>query len=243
MIRLQEKTPDVYCSQSRDFQLLCRLYDCVINGVKLNVDGVSKITDTSKCRTNLLPLLERKLGFFTKQTFNDETIRYILSAFPIMVKNKGSLKAVKQAINTFLKVKNVNSDVTIWYIDKAETEYRTGVANQTLVIGLSTNMRDVTVLEELFKYILPAGFTYSFYFYETLEERNTFTYQHNAKVLYVSDNINSALRSNSDNRTGVENRLLNAVNTIELIADDTDYTEGYPINDQLEVREYPKDNN
>ena len=38
MIKLQDYTPDIYYSESRDFQFIGRLFDLVLNYVKTNVD-------------------------------------------------------------------------------------------------------------------------------------------------------------------------------------------------------------
>ena len=40
MLRLENNTPSIYCQKSRDFQLFCRLYDVVNNGVKFDIDSI-----------------------------------------------------------------------------------------------------------------------------------------------------------------------------------------------------------
>lgn len=47
--RLQNNVPEVYVKESRDFQLLCRLYDCILNGVKFDIDSMLNITDSKSC--------------------------------------------------------------------------------------------------------------------------------------------------------------------------------------------------
>ena len=116
MIRLQDKTPEVYCSESRDFQLFCRLYDCVVNGIKFDIDTIPDILDAMTCRSSMLQLLQTKVGFFTNKQLTDDALRYVLTAFPMMVKNKGSLKAVQQAVNVFFKVNGIRSEVQIWSV-------------------------------------------------------------------------------------------------------------------------------
>lgn len=37
---MQEMVPEVYCRESRDFQILCRAYDSVLSGVKFDVDTI-----------------------------------------------------------------------------------------------------------------------------------------------------------------------------------------------------------
>ena len=53
VIRVQEMTPQVYTEDSRDFQLLSRLYDSVFNGVKFDTDSILSLIDTKSCRRNM----------------------------------------------------------------------------------------------------------------------------------------------------------------------------------------------
>ena len=51
IINVQEMTPQIYTEESRDFQLLSRLYDCVFNGMKFDTDSIVELIDTQQCRT------------------------------------------------------------------------------------------------------------------------------------------------------------------------------------------------
>ena len=93
LVRLQNNTPNVYTNESRDFQLFCRLYDCVNNGFLYDSDTITDIIDTSMCRSSLLSLLQTKVGFFEDTSqLDDRGLRIILGAYPIIIKNKGSWK-------------------------------------------------------------------------------------------------------------------------------------------------------
>ena len=113
LFRVQTNTPRVYYNESRDFQVLGRLYDCVINGVKYDIDSMSYLTDSRKIRARVLQLLQTKLGFLTKKEYNDHDIRYVLRAFPVMLKNKGTILAVQQAVNVFLKLNKIKSAIKV----------------------------------------------------------------------------------------------------------------------------------
>ena len=89
-IRLQENLPLVYEENSRDFQLLGRLYDCVINGVKNDIDNLIYINNPDYCYSNILELLKTKVGFFTSKHFSDRELRHTLKVFSILLKNKGA---------------------------------------------------------------------------------------------------------------------------------------------------------
>ena len=58
LFRIQDKTPEVYTSTSRDFQLIGRLYDCIINGVKFDIDSILDIINTDFIDSKLLKLLQ-----------------------------------------------------------------------------------------------------------------------------------------------------------------------------------------
>ena len=118
VIRVENNVPTVYCNDSRDFQLLCRLYTAVVNSVKFDIDTMQYLTSTAQCKAKVLELLATQLGFLTSNEYEDDKLRYILQAFPDMVKNKGSLKAIKQCVNTFLKIYNVRTNIIVCILQK-----------------------------------------------------------------------------------------------------------------------------
>ena len=224
MIRLQDKTPEVYCAESRDFQLFCRLYDCVVNGIKFDIDTIPDILDGMTCRSSMLQLLQTKVGFFTNKRLTDDALRYVLTAFPIMIKNKGSLKAIQQAVNVFFKVNGIKSEVQIWAVSEPTQVYDTWVEDHTIVIGINSIIKDVSLLEEIFRYILPTGFGYYFYFYNQVDEITSYLQEHKATLLFTSDNINSQVRAIKDIYDGNDdaiNRLLNGIDTMGIASVDT----------------------
>ena len=221
MLRLQDKTPSVYCDESRDFQLLCRLYDCVYNALLYDVSTMTNILNTKECRNNMLPLLQTKLGFYTNHSMDNTSLRYILQSFPIVVKNKGSYNAIVQTLNTFLKIHNINSSVTVYYTLEEMTLYNKYVVpDNTVLIGVNTSFQDTSLLDEVFKYILPVGVGYYFYFYSDITAFDQYQIEEKAKLLFVSDNINSQVRGSVPTYSEDEkNRLIGAVDTVNIIND------------------------
>ena len=88
MIRYQEMVPDYYIEKSRDFQVLCRMYDFAMNGLKYNIDSMQSLTDTRNIKDTVLPLLGDKFGIYDKEAYAN---RQMLEALPIAIKYKGSL--------------------------------------------------------------------------------------------------------------------------------------------------------
>ena len=90
MFRLQNNTPSYYVNNSRDFQLFCRLYDYINNGVKFDIDSIININDPLKINDRLLNLYGSKVGFFTNKNINTNEI--IWETTP---KREGNLKSSK----------------------------------------------------------------------------------------------------------------------------------------------------
>ena len=167
--RLTNNVPDVYVNQSRDFQLLLRLYDSMFSGTKLDIDSMQGLINTSKSRNSILPLLATKVGFFTNLEINDEKLRILLDGFPCLVKNKGSLLAVKQALNLYLKMEHIKANIIISYSNVETIIGGSRILDHTLNIGSDKTLKNPQILQEIFKYILPIGFSYRFYSFYSLD--------------------------------------------------------------------------
>lgn len=150
MFRLQQNVPDVYPQQSRDFQIFCRAYDSLFNGVKYGVDSLSHTTNTMECNNSLLGLLANKLGLFTTLNVPDNDLRYILCAFPYLIRYKGSYQAIEYAVRVFQRMAMISNLGYTIYMD---------TANRQIIITFSDNISDDTLLYELMSYILPTGYT------------------------------------------------------------------------------------
>ena len=85
MIKLQELTPKVFYTKSRDFQFIGRLYDIVLNAAKTDADAIRYINDTSTCDSTLLNLLASTLGF--KATTPDNQTLNLLKRCPVVFGN------------------------------------------------------------------------------------------------------------------------------------------------------------
>ena len=90
--RIKDSVPEIYLKESRDFQLLCDLYDLVNSGVKFDIDTITHLSDTNFCRGAMLRLLQEKLGLTLRDEVTDDTLRKILKCFPFIIRNKGYMK-------------------------------------------------------------------------------------------------------------------------------------------------------
>lgn len=151
MFRLQDNTPEVYVNNSRDFQLFCRVYDCLVNGVRFDINSMTNVLDAMTINDNMLPLLSTKLGFFTKENIPNDVLRVILKSFPYAVKNKGSVRGIQYAVCAILKMEGT-FEIPEIIIDN--DEYIVRIYTQVDII----NKRP---LRAYLEYIVPLGYDVS----------------------------------------------------------------------------------
>lgn len=161
IIRLDKKVPVNYVAESRDMQTLLRLLTMATSNVKLNADNIKYVNNPLIINNRLLGLLCTKLGFYTRKQFKDDELRYTLDIFNYLVRNKGSRKSITEAIKLFFYINNISG------------KYVIDVNDQTREVGiyLDIELRDTTLLEEIFRYILPTGYFFKIYFYKEANNR------------------------------------------------------------------------
>lgn len=148
MFRTQDNVSNNYINQSRDFQLISRLYDLTYNSSRYNISKMLDLNDPYRIPDNLLPLLATKVGFFTEKTIPTDLMRNILATFSEAVKNKGTMKAVGLALIAVLNYEN-----------KPHNSYSIEYENSTnrLVISLINDIENREALSEYLRYVLPCG--------------------------------------------------------------------------------------
>lgn len=166
MIRLQDLTPDVYYKQSRDFQLIGRLYDLVLNYTKTNTTLVNNVTLSDNTDTQLIDLLATTLGFKAIHTYNVKQLVSVCSCLSEILKNKGTKKAIELAVYAILNAEGIFLTEQVDLNDLVQISYQTDDDNprpiRELKIVIPAQMQDTTLLRDLLDYILPAGFSARF---------------------------------------------------------------------------------
>lgn len=155
MFRLQNNVPEIYVSESRDFQLFCRLVDFLVNATKYNIDSITDVLDTTKINDNILSLLATKLGFFPKYHYDSNTLRYMLAAFPYMMKYKGTKKAIEIAVTTILK-SEANTEIPV--INVINVDDAGDLTYKIEIYTLTKKLESRLALEELLTYVIPTGY-------------------------------------------------------------------------------------
>lgn len=224
IIQIEKLTPDEYIEQSRDFQLLGRLFDCVINGAKLNSDSILFMLNTVAINDNYLELLKTKVGLIQDLDLTDDELRYVLQAFPYLVRRKGSISAIKEMLNMCLKIFNINATFRI-----ERSTGNTVVNNVTLdehsfAIGIDTVLKSDALIKILAKYLMPPGFLLYIYYYMDTGLSEDYAYEDDVELLYVSNNINSRVQRLTDINSYMGD-VVGGVDVMELDSTDSNVSE------------------
>lgn len=190
MIRYQEMVPDYYIEASRDFQVLCRMYDFVMNSLKFNIDSIEKLTDTRNVKDTILPLLGDKLGIYDKEAYSN---RQLLEALPIAIKYKGSLKSVNVLLNAFLDSMDVFDTAVALHSKDEESAadiseiLRRPIGPYSIVIVLSTfpSLTNLHVLDTYLKMVIPTGLKIEYMFGVSKEYFDKFKYKEYTFLFYT----------------------------------------------------------
>ena len=160
LIRTKNNVPQPYVSESRDFQIFTRVLDFSQNSVKFDIDSMINILDTDLISGNYLDRLKSKLGFFTNSTYDDRTMRIVLSAFPYIMRYKGSEEGIRRCVNTYLNVMGVDGGSRIdIYNNIATYKY-------TVRVGISGVPHSTQILKDMLSYVLPSGYVLEIYSYK-----------------------------------------------------------------------------
>lgn len=213
VFRTSEHTPDVYSRKSRDFQLFCAIFDVLFGALKYDINSIRDITDTSQCNERLLPYLQTKLGFYTNLKISGEDLRLILQAFPTIVHNKGSRIGIQQAIQVYLKLQGLDADsevkITNYIPNDDENSY-------VVDIGITSKLTDTSVLTEILKYVLPAGYKLKYSFLLNDETKDNIEYKDSVTIVSAQQVLSSGLRP-SNTATETYDELIGRVDTTLLV--------------------------
>ena len=152
LLQFKNYTPEVYYKQSRDFQLLGRLFDTVVNHVKTNTDMVYTIPDGQYAGSGMIDLLVLTLGFKPKHNYNIEQLRAVCSILPTILRIKGTKTALELTCRAILRAEGLTQTYSVEYAYDKNKQIIPGVIE--LVIP---QLQNITLLYDLLDYILPAG--------------------------------------------------------------------------------------
>lgn len=149
MLKLNKLVPQVYYNKSRDFQLIGRIIEFLFNYSKNNVDLLSHQVVESKKDTKLLNLLCTTIGFEVKHEYNNDQLSALCSVFLLAIRNKGSKKAIQLILDLLTALEGGRNAASMEIGEDG-----------ILYLYISEEISDITILKDVFDYIMPAGFNY-----------------------------------------------------------------------------------
>ena len=153
LFKLEENVPDVYVEMSRDFQLLCRVYNILVNSNIITQSKIRQQLNIEQIDDKLLKLLAGRLGFNSDNYIPTEVMRSILLQFPFMIKNKGTKVGIEQAIKSVIKQTSKVNSVYVSDITIATGEIK------VIVESDDASAVDMSYLSNVLKYVVPVGYT------------------------------------------------------------------------------------
>lgn len=183
MIDTLKITPSIYSKESRDYQLIGRLYNAVFNYAKMSIDGMNNFPLSKDSDKRFLDLVAKTIGFESKHSYNTENLYALCSSFKKIVSHKGTKKAIEELLSVLLNSQNINK---LFKVD-VYTNNNTGKFKPySIVIYVPTELNDIIMLEDMMSYILPAGFVYEIYvsdIEETDDVKDEFSFKASVKVV------------------------------------------------------------
>lgn len=152
MIRLKNSVPNVYSNASRDFQLLCHLFDIVLNDTKSKADDLYYLPSGID-NQRVTEILASTLGFTLKRNYDKDQLAALISILPALMRLKGTKRAVDLVGNALIKSSGLTGKGN--FVSELNGNYE-------LTAYIPSEISDTTLFRDLLPYILPAGVSCKF---------------------------------------------------------------------------------
>lgn len=159
MIDIVKQTPKMYSEMSRDYQIISRLHSALYNVSKMYIDNMS-IWEPD-IDNKLAYLRAKTLNFDPKHSWALTDLEAVTSCFKYLVKRKGAKIALEYVLNILMKVHNLKNTNSMLELVSME--------NNNVIIRVEENLATIGIVEDLVKYILPAGLTYRIIEYKSMD--------------------------------------------------------------------------
>ena len=195
MIDFEKDTPVEYSKQSRDYQVFVRTYGALFNQIKMYADMLKNIW-SDNIDDSLLLLRSYTLNFIPYYKWENDDLRGTTNNFRYLVRRKGTEAAILDCLRILSRVKGVDaSHVAVRVSDNGHVR-----------LLLNEEVVDTGNIEDLLRYILPAGCYYDIIKYSEQEGSaktdivvgDEFGYYNNSKLESMYDNADFYLLRNSE---------------------------------------------
>lgn len=167
IFRLDDNVPRIYVNESRDFQMLCRLFTYGLNSPKYEAETLHYLNSGMLTNDRLLTNLCEKTGFMDGTSIKGEYLRFITENFGRLVRDKGAKTGICNAVYLYLLMYNIS---TACYVQIDRKTY-------TIHIGIKSAVKDIQVLYTILKYIVPTGWILDIFFYQEMQIWQAFAYK------------------------------------------------------------------
>lgn len=181
MIDIIKQTPLEYSSQSRDYQVIARLYTALFNYVKTYIDNMS-VWDTN-IDNRLTSLRASTLNFEPDHAWDLDDLEAITTCFKYLMRNKGTVKALEYCVDILLRIENIVGES----IDEVVT-----MSNYNVTIRVPDDLFTLGIVEDLVKYLLPSGLSYTIIKYKSYNLKDvvyTDVYYNEPSISQGSDSV------------------------------------------------------
>lgn len=160
MIDFIKQVPTVYSQESRDYQIMAKLYDALFNASKFYSDSILSLH-----RNKFISVADLKCAnsnFFPSIDWENYILDAVSSGFTWLVKHKGTRMAIESCINILLRLFEIpqNHKVLIIsgeaFLNKNYSEDSLLETN-SIVIIIPKDLAQIGIVQDLMKYILPVG--------------------------------------------------------------------------------------
>ena len=92
------------------------------------------------------------MGIFNSINVSDKELKYLIDAFPYIIRNKGNVYAIESILRVFQRITADPS--TTFTVD-----YTKFNVEHSIQIDVSNNIRHIDLIREVLQFIVPTGYT------------------------------------------------------------------------------------
>ena len=182
MINVQKYTPEVYYNNSRDFQAIGRICEVLYNYILMNADNMLGLPISDNTNPVLLDLALLTIGFDRHHNYTNVDLVKLAEIFKYVMRIKGTKKAIEEVIFLLLRSQNIEEEAFVLDIHSLtgtlrDRDWSPDIQHPndmfSIDLYVSNKLKDVVLIEDMFDYILPAGFIYHIYLSSTFKREAT----------------------------------------------------------------------
>lgn len=177
MIDVIRQTPSEYSKQSRDYQLIARLFTALYNVTKMYIDDMS-VWETN-IDNKLTTLRSKTLNFIPNHSWDLNDLDAVISYFKYIMRKKGTTTALIFSLNILMRIRKLQGVIS-------EERGTLEIDGNRITVKVPQRLTSAGVVEDLFSYLLPAGMTYRIIEYQESDLGNQ-----NVTNLGLIDNLES----------------------------------------------------